>query len=419
MRRCTPEEGIIMQAYERLIRYARIHTTSDKNADTTPSTARQFDLSQLLAREMTAMGFRDVMVDEHAYTYGVIPSSEGCGDWPSVGLIAHLDTAPDFSGEGVNPQLVSDYDGKDLPIGSRVLSPEQFPDLKAVIGHTLITTDGNTLLGADDKAGIAEILTACEEIMKENLPHGKIAVCFVPDEEIGHGAALLSLERLGAAFAYTVDGGNPAEINYETFNAAEAVVDFQGVNVHPGEAKGIMRNASLLAMEFDALLPAGERPEHTEGYEGFFHLTQMRGDVEKAQLHYIIRDHDAERFEARKQKMAENVRCLNVKYGEGAAALLIRDQYRNMAEILETHPEIIRRAEAAVRTAGLQPRCVPVRGGTDGAQLSFRGLPCPNLGTGGAAFHGPYEHISVQNMDLCVRILKNLLTQHPYENPTN
>ena len=408
-----------MQAYERLIRYARIHTTSDKNADTTPSTARQFDLSQLLAREMTAMGFRDVMVDEHAYTYGVIPSSEGCGDWPAVGLIAHLDTAPDFSGEGVNPQLVSDYDGKDLPIGSRVLSPEQFPDLKAVIGHTLITTDGNTLLGADDKAGIAEILTACEEIMKENLPHGKIAVCFVPDEEIGHGAALLSLERLGAAFAYTVDGGNPAEINYETFNAAEAVVDFQGVNVHPGEAKGIMRNASLLAMEFDALLPAGERPEHTEGYEGFFHLTQMRGDVEKAQLHYIIRDHDAERFEARKKKMAENVRCLNVKYGEGAAALLIRDQYRNMAEILETHPEIIRRAEAAVRTAGLQPRCVPVRGGTDGAQLSFRGLPCPNLGTGGAAFHGPYEHISVQNMDLCVRILKNLLTQHPYENPTN
>ena len=408
-----------MQAYERLIRYARIHTTSDENADTTPSTARQFDLSQLLAREMTAMGFRDVMVDEHAYTYGVIPSSEGCGDWPAVGLIAHLDTAPDFSGEGVNPQLVSDYDGKDLPIGSRVLSPEQFPDLKAVIGHTLITTDGNTLLGADDKAGIAEILTACEEIMKENLPHGKIAVCFVPDEEIGHGAALLSLERLGAAFAYTVDGGNPAEINYETFNAAEAVVDFQGVNVHPGEAKGIMRNASLLAMEFDALLPAGERPEHTEGYEGFFHLTQMRGDVEKAQLHYIIRDHDAERFEARKKKMAENVRCLNVKYGEGAAALLIRDQYRNMAEILETHPEIIRRAEAAVRTAGLQPRCVPVRGGTDGAQLSFRGLPCPNLGTGGAAFHGPYEHISVQNMDLCVRILKNLLTQRPYENPTN
>ena len=408
-----------MQAYERLIRYARIHTTSDENADTTPSTARQFDLSQLLAREMTAMGFRDVMVDEHAYTYGVIPSSEGCGDWPSVGLIAHLDTAPDFSGEGVNPQLVSDYDGKDLPIGSRVLSPEQFPDLKAVIGHTLITTDGNTLLGADDKAGIAEILTACEEIMKENLPHGKIAVCFVPDEEIGHGAALLSLERLGAAFAYTVDGGNPAEINYETFNAAEAVVDFQGVNVHPGEAKGIMRNASLLAMEFDALLPAGERPEHTEGYEGFFHLTQMRGDVEKAQLHYIIRDHDADRFEVRKQKMENIVRGLNEKYGDCAASLRIRDQYRNMAEILETHPEIIRRAEAAVRTAGLQPRCVPVRGGTDGAQLSFRGLPCPNLGTGGAAFHGPYEHISVQNMDLCVRILKNLLTQHPYENPTN
>ena len=400
-----------MQAYERLIRYARIYTTSDENAEITPSTARQFDLSNMLAEEMTAMGFQAVTVDEHAYTYGVVPASEGCEDWPSVGLIAHLDTAPDFSGKGVKPQLVPDYDGTDLPIGNRVLSPEQFPDLKNLIGHTLITTDGNTLLGADDKAGIAEILTACEEIMEEHLPHGRIAVCFVPDEEIGHGAALLSLERLGAAFAYTVDGGDPEEINYETFNAAEAVVDFQGVNVHPGEAKGIMRNASLLAMEFDALLPAGERPEHTEGYEGFFHLTQMQGNVENAQLRYIIRDHDADRFEARKQKMAENVRSLNGKYGEGAASLLIREQYRNMAEILAMHPEIIRRAEDAVRMAGLQPRCVPVRGGTDGAQLSFRGLPCPNLGTGGAAFHGPYEHISVQNMDLCVRILKNLLTQ--------
>lgn len=408
-----------MQAYERLIRYARIYTTSDENAEITPSTARQFDLSNMLAEEMNAMGFQAVTVDEHAYTYGVVPASEGCEDRPSVGLIAHLDTAPDFSGEGVKPQLVPDYDGKDLPIGSRVLSPEQFPDLKNLIGHTLITTDGNTLLGADDKAGIAEILTACEEIMEEHLPHGRIAVCFVPDEEIGHGAALLSLERLGAAFAYTVDGGDPEEINYETFNAAEAVVDFQGVNVHPGEAKGIMRNASLLAMEFDSLLPAGERPEHTEGYEGFFHLTQMQGNVENAQLRYIIRDHDADRFEARKQKIAENVRSLNRKYGEGAASLLIRDQYRNMAVVLSSHPEIIRRAEDAVRMAGLQPRCVPVRGGTDGAQLSFRGLPCPNLGTGGAAFHGPYEHISVQNMDLCVRILKNLLLQPPQENPTN
>ena len=406
----------MMQAYERLIRYARIHTTSDENADTTPSAARQFDLSRLLAEEMTALGFQDVMVDEHAYTYGVVPASEGCGDWPSVGLIAHLDTAPDVSGEGVKPQLVPDYDGKDLPIGSRVLSPEQFPDLKKLIGHTLITTAGDTLLGADDKAGIAEILTACEEILEEKPPHGRIAVCFVPDEEIGHGAALLPLDRLGAEFAYTVDGGEPDEINYETFNAAEAVVDFHGVNVHPGSAKGIMRNASLLAMEFDSLLPAGERPEHTEGYEGFFHLTQMQGDVEKAQLHYIIRDHDADRFEFRKQTMAEKVLSLNRKYGEGAASLLIREQYPNMAEILSSHPEIIRRAEAAVRMAGLQPRCVPIRGGTDGAQLSFRGLPCPNLGTGGAAFHGPYEHISVQNMELCVRILKNLLLQPPHEN---
>ena len=231
----------------------------------------------------------------------------------------------------------------------------------------------------------------------------------------GGQGAFTAAKRFGAAYAYTVDGGDPDEINYETFNAAEAVVDFHGVNVHPGEAKGIMRNASLLAMEFDALLPAHERPENTEGYEGFYHLTSMQGDVEKAQLRYIIRDHDADRFEVRKQKMEDIVRGLNEKYGDGAASLRIREQYRNMAEILAGHPEIIRRAEQAVRMAGLQPRCVPVRGGTDGSQLSFRGLPCPNLGTGGSAFHGPYEHISVQNMDLCVRILKNLLLQPPSE----
>ena len=405
------------QTEARLLRYAAITTQSKLSDNVWPTTACQRDLARVLYAELKALGVETCFDEEPCVLYARLRANHAGPDFP-IGLIAHLDTAPDFSGEGVKPQLVSDYDGKDLPIGSRVLSPEQFPDLKELIGHTLITTDGNTLLGADDKAGIAEILTACEEIMEEKLPHGRIAVCFVPDEEIGHGAALLSLERLGAAFAYTVDGGDPEEINYETFNAAEAVVDFQGVNVHPGEAKGIMRNASLLAMEFDALLPTGERPEHTEGYEGFFHLTQMEGDVEKARLHYIIRDHDADRFEARKQKLAENIHCLNRKYGEGAATLLIRDQYRNMAEILAEHPEIIQRAEEAVRTAGLQPRCVPVRGGTDGAQLSFRGLPCPNLGTGGAAFHGPYEHISVQNMDLCVRILKNLLLQPPHESGT-
>ena len=408
-----------MQAYERLIRYARIHTTSCENADTTPSTTRQFDLAHVLEKEMHSIGFIDVGVDEHAYVYGIIPSSAECRNWPSIGLIAHLDTAPDFSGEGVNPQIVSDYDGKDILLGSRVLSPEQFPDLKKLIGHTLITTDGNTLLGADDKAGIAEILTACEEIVIENLPHGRIAVCFAPDEEIGHGASLLSLERLGAEFAYTVDGGAPNEINYETFHAAEAVLDFQGVNVHPGEAKGIMHNASLLAMEFDSLLPLSERPESTEGYQGFFHLTQMYGDVEKAQLRYIIRDHDAGHFEARKQMMAECAHNQNKKYGEGSVSLQIRDQYHNMAEILADHPGIIRRAEKAIRMAGLQPRCSPIRGGTDGAQLSFRGLPCPNLGTGGAAFHGPYEHISVQNMELCVRILKNILLQAPGKGETD
>ncbi|MBO5543433.1 MAG: peptidase T [Oscillospiraceae bacterium] len=402
-----------MKAYERLIRYARIHTTSDENSDTTPSTERQFDLARTLADEMKAMGFEAVSVDEHAYVYGAVPASEGCGEWPCIGLIAHLDTAPDFSGEGVKPQLIPDYDGGELPIGNRILSPKQFPDLKKLAGHTLITTDGNTLLGADDKAGIAEILTACEEIMAEKLPHGRIAVCFAPDEEIGHGAALLDLGKFGADYAYTVDGGDPEEINWETFNAAGAEVDCRGVNVHPGEAKGIMRNASLVALEFASILPADERPEKTEDREGLFHLTQMQGDVEKAQLRYIIRDHDAGRFEARKQLMAESARALNEKYGDGTVSLRLHDQYRNMAEILAGHMEIVRRAEDAVRRAGLQPHCVPVRGGTDGAQLSFRGLPCPNLGTGGAAFHGPYEHISIQNMEICVRILKYLVTQEP------
>ncbi len=404
-----------MQAYERLIRYARIYTTSDENTDTTPSTSRQFDLAHLLADEMLFMGFQDVSVDEHAYVYGAVPAAENCGRWPCIALIAHLDTSPDFSGEGVNPQIVPDYDGKDILLENRILSPEQFPDLKKLVGHTLITTDGNSLLGADDKAGIAEILTACEEIMAEDLPHGRIAVCFTPDEEIGHGAALLSLERLGAAFAFTVDGGEPDEINFETFNAAEAKLRFKGINVHPGEAKGIMRNAALLAMEFNAMLPAEERPENTEGYEGYYHLTQMQGDVEKAELRYILRDHDADHFEGRKKTITEAASSINEKYGNGAVSLNLHDQYRNMAEIIWNYPEIIWRAETAIRMAGLQPHRVPIRGGTDGAQLSFRGLPCPNLGTGGTAFHGPYEHISIQNMDCCVRILKNLLTMAPSE----
>ncbi len=403
-----------MKAHERLIEYVKIHTSSSEGAGQTPSTARQFDLSRMLEKEMLALGYQDVIVDEHAYVYGMLPASRGQEMRPCIGLIAHLDTIPDedFPGKGVNPQIVENYDGTDLALGisGRTLSADMFPDLKMLIGHTLITTDGTTVLGADDKAGIAEILTACEEIQRENLPHGKIAVCFSPDEEIGHGASLLNLERFGASFAFTVDGGAVDEVNFETFNAAAAVVHTRGTNVHPGDAKNKMRNAVHIAMEFDALLPTVERPEYTEGREGFFHLTGVRGDVEKAELNYIIRDHDAKHFEIRKEMLCRAAAFLNEKYGEETVKTELRDQYRNMEEVLRAHPEAVKLADRAIRKAGLEPRHVPVRGGTDGAQLSYRGLPCPNLGTGGACFHGPFEHISVENMNKAVEIIKNILT---------
>ena len=402
-----------MRAYERLIQYVQIHTSSREGAEQTPSTERQFELSHALEREMRALGLVNVHVDVHAYVYGELPATPGLENRPCIALIAHLDTIPDedFSGENVKPRLVPEYDGGELSLGQsgRVLSPDQFPDLKALKGHTLITTEGTTVLGADDKAGIAEIMTACEELITEKLPHRRISVCFTPDEEIGHGAALLSLERLGADFAFTVDGGDPAEVNFETFNAAAATVCFHGVNVHPGDAKNKMRNASLVAMEFEALLPAAERPERTENYEGFFHLLSMKGGVEEAELSYIIRDHDAAHFEARKETMRQGAKFLNERYGENTVKLELRDQYRNMAEVLSGHMDVVGLADAALRKAGLEPKHVPIRGGTDGSQLSARGLPCPNLGTGGACFHGPYEHISVENMDLMVKVLKNLV----------
>ncbi|MBQ9045650.1 MAG: peptidase T [Oscillospiraceae bacterium] len=404
-----------MRAYERLLQYVRVHTSSDETtSDRVPSTERQFDLSRMLERELTALGFSEVFVDEHAYVYGALPETAGMENAPRIALIAHIDTIPDydFSGENVQPQIVSSYDGGDLPLGEsgRVLTGAQFPDLKAAVGKTLITTDGTTVLGADDKAGVAEIMTACEELIAEGLPHGRVAVCFTPDEEIGHGAELLDLDRLGADFAYTVDGGAPEEINFETFNAAGAVVEIAGVNVHPGDAKGKLRSAAHVAMEFDALLPAAERPERTEGYEGFYHLTELKADVESARLHYIVRDHDAARFDARKATMEQAAQYLNEVYGDGTVTLTLRDQYRNMAEVLSGCPEVLTRAENAIRASGLTPARRPIRGGTDGAQLSFRGLPCPNLGTGGYGCHGPYEHICAEDMDAMVKVLKALLS---------
>ena len=394
-----------MRAYERLIRYARVHTASSEDLSRTPTTERQFDLSRLLADEMREMGLQEVYEDEHAYVYGVLPASEGCEDLPCIGLIAHIDTIPDFSGENVKPTLHPNYDGEDLPLGEsgRVLSARQFQ------GHTLITTDGTTVLGADDKAGVAESLTAVERLMEEKLPHGRVALCFTPDEEVGHGASLLDLERFGADFAYTVDGGRLEEINFETFNASMAHWEVHGFNVHPGSAKNTLINANLVAMEINSMLPAGDVPEKTVDYEGFFHLVDMKGSVEKATLDYIIRDHDAALFAQRERTMRHIEELINEKYGAGTAVLTIREQYRNMAEVLEQRMEIVELAERAITKAGLTPKRVPIRGGTDGSQLSYRGLPCPNLGTGGYGFHGPYEHISAENMDKAVEILLNIL----------
>ena len=401
----------MMGAYERLLKYAAVHTASAEDVDATPTTARQFDLAHLLADELRALGMAEVYEDEHAYVYAALPASAGMEGERAIGLIAHIDTVPDFSGENVRPQVIENYDGGEVPLGTsgRVLSPEKFAELPALKGQTLITTDGTTVLGADDKAGVAEIMTACERIIAQGIPHGRIAVCFTPDEEVGHGAALLDFDRLGADFAYTVDGGALEEVNFETFNAAAAHWDITGFNIHPGDAKNTMINASLVACEINAMLPAGDTPAHTEGYEGFYHLMSMTGTVERAELDYIVRDHSAASFAARETTLRHIEKLINEKYGAGTAKLTLTEQYRNMAECMSDHMDIVERAERAIAAAGLKPVRVPVRGGTDGAQLSFRGLPCPNLGTGGYSFHGPYEHITAEAMDTAVEIILGIV----------
>ena len=402
-----------MKAYERFLNYVVVHTASSEETDCTPTTACQFDLSRLLEKEMLEMGMENVYVDEHAYVYGSISASEGYEKLPCIAFIAHLDTIPDFCGENVKPRLIPNYDGGEVVLGDsgRVLSPENFPKLPSLKGQTLIVTDGTTVLGADDKAGIAEIMRACERIITENIPHGKIAVCFTPDEEVGHGASLLDLERLGADFAYTLDGGELDEICYETFNAAAAAWEVNGFNVHPGSAKDTMINASLVAMEINSMLPAGEVPADTDGREGFFHLMEMSGNVEKARLSYIIRDHDPHAFLHRKNTMLHIEKLINAKYGEGTAKLEIREQYRNMEEVLREHMDVVKIMENAIRRSGLEPVCAPIRGGTDGSQLSFRGLPCPNIGTGGYGFHGPYEHITAERLEEAAELILNIIAE--------
>lgn len=400
-----------MKASERLLKYAVIYTGSDEDhAEQTPSTPEQMTLAQVLAKDMRDIGLTDVSVDAHAYVYGFLPATAGREQCPPIGFIAHIDIVNEFGTSEIHPQIVKEYDGGEIALGTsgRTLDTVQFPDLKQAIGKTVITTDGTTVLGADDKAGVAEILTMCERLVQDNLPHGKICVCFTPDEEIGHGAALLDLEKFGASYAYTVDGGAPNEVEWETFYAAAADWSIAGVSVHPGDAKDKMVNAALVAMEINGMLPPDEIPAKTQGREGFFHLCDISGDVSAAKLSYIIRDHDAEKFSQRKQTMREIERKINETYGAGTAALTLREQYRNMAEILQHHPDVVEQAKRAIRAVGLTPVSNPVRGGTDGAQLSFRGLPCPNLGTGAYALHGPYEHAIAEQMDVMTEILLHI-----------
>ena len=399
-----------MRAYERLINYAKVYTTSDPDSTNVPTTTRQFDLAQMLVEELKAIGVADARLDPHCYVYGTIPATPGLEDKPAIGLIAHMDTAPDASGEGVKPMIHENYDGCDLtlPAGT-VLSVAKFPFLATMKGETLITSDGSTLLGADDKAGIAEIMTAAEQLIQSGQPHGKVCIGFTPDEEVGSGADHFDIPGFGAQYAYTVDGGDVGGVEYENFNAASAVVEIKGFSVHPGESKNTMINAANVAFEFHGALPAMERPEHTEGREGFYHLTDMSGDVNAAKLEYILRDHDAAKLDYKKETMEHIAACLNGKYGDGTVTVSIRDSYQNMAEQIKPHFHLIEKASQAIRMVGLEPEMVPVRGGTDGARLSWMGLPCPNLGTGGFNFHGTAECITAERMDKAVQILLNIL----------
>ena len=402
-----------MKTHERFLNYVRIHTASSEDSTTVPTTARQFDLAKLLVEELHALGIENARVDDKCYVYASIPATAGCENAPALGFIAHMDTVPDFSGENVQPRIIENYDGGEVVLGNsgRTLSPEKLPHLPMLKGRTLIVTDGTTVLGGDDKAGIAEIITAVERILSENIPHGKICIGFTPDEEVGSGADNFDVAAFGADFAYTVDGGVDGEIEYENFNAAGAKVVVNGFNIHPGDSKNKMINALLVAMEFNAMLPA-ETPANTEGYEGFFHLTDMGGSVEKCEMSYILRDHSSEIMTARKATMEHAAKILNEKYGAGTVELGIRDQYRNMKEKIEPCMHLIENAIAAAKELGIEPRVQPIRGGTDGARLSFMGLPCPNLGTGDFACHGPYEHVTVEGMEKCTELVVKLVEKY-------
>lgn len=400
-----------MRVEERLLKYVSYWTTSDEECRQIPSSERQFELGKVLEQELRDLGLEKVTLTDHCYVYGLLPATKGYADKPAVGFISHMDTAPDFSGENVKPQIISDYDGRDVLLkgSGAYLKISDFPTLETLKGRTLITTDGTTLLGADDKAGVAEIMTAVEQIITEKIPHGDIWIGFTPDEEVGSGADLFDLDYFKARFAYTVDGDYEGEVAYENFNAASASFEINGVNVHPGEAKDIMINAALVGCEIASLLPENETPAHTEGREGFYHLTDFSGDIAHAKVNYIVRDHDKATFEKRLDTLRGIEKKMNEKYHADTVKLNIQHSYSNMLEVIEKNEYVVAIAKKAIKNVGPEPVSRPVRGGTDGARLSFMGLPCPNLGTGGYGFHGPFEHISVEGMDTAVSVIKEIV----------
>ena len=399
-----------MELKDRFLKYVSFDTQSDEESQTFPSTDKQLVLLNYLADEMRTLGLTDVTVDKSGYAMGTIPASEGYENAPVIGFIAHVDTSPDMSGKDVKPHIIEEYDGSDIRLNASLeMKVANFPELKNFIGHTLIHTDGTTLLGADDKAGCAEIMTAAEYLMSHpEIKHGKIRLGFTPDEEIGRGVDYFDVKAFGADFAYTMDGSAEGELEYENFNAAAATIEIQGCNVHPGYAKNKMINAIQVACELNALLPAVERPEHTEGYEGFYHCVGFNGTVENAKISYIIRDHCSEKFEQKKVYMWSCVDLLQKRYGEGVLKLTLKDQYFNMRKMVEPHPQVIDKAMEAMRQADVEPIVKPIRGGTDGARLSFMGLPCPNIFAGGMNFHGKFEYCSLNTMQKATQVIINL-----------
>ena len=398
---------------DRFLRYVAIDTRSDEDSETQPSTLKQLDLLRLLRDELEALGV-EATLDEYGYVMASIPSNIPGKVVPAVGFISHVDTSPDASGAGVKPQIVEDYDGSPIPlkgVPGLFLDPAEFPEMLRHKGRTLITTDGTTLLGADDKAGVTEIMWAVEYIMSHpEFKHGPVRIGFTPDEEIGRGVVKFDVGKFGADYAYTMDGGDEGELEFENFNAASATVSIQGRNVHPGYAKGKMKNAILIAQEFNALLPADQRPETTEGYEGFFHVVGIKGSVEEASLTYIIRDHDRAKFEEKKALILSCGGKIDSVYGAGTAKVTVRDQYYNMREQVEPHYHIVEKARKAMEMAGVKPKIQPIRGGTDGANLSFKGLPCPNIFAGGLNFHGKMEFVPLENMEKAAQVILNILS---------